>query len=599
MAKTRIKIPKKRLSKKEFRQLAQEATEAVQQLRAAAQIASEEIAAGRAAFTDADGTREQRLARTTNSALEFGRTYLSHYFEEPSAEFHEALDKLITGDYDTEDLNRWVEEFGIEVHEGDPELRLLAVMIPRGFGKSVIVNLCDNLRRICHGLDPYIILGSDTYEQASSQLEDIKEELESNEKIKADFGNLKPERGGIWREAELIQRKDGRVTWREGRIITTNRVRLDAVGRGGKMRGRRFGRQRPTVFNGDDLDNDENVVTKEQRDKSWNWLMSAVMPALDPKRGVLRVIGTNINFDCSIARAQRKTDASGNRLFTSIKFAAMRRNDAGEMESTWPARFSIKRLLALRELLGPIKFGAEYMNDPRDPETQLFDLEKLFFYSPVELEGKSLKHICYVDPSKGKKGKGRKKSDFSGYAEILYWQEGRISYVVDAFRERLSPTAARSKILEWIPPIVKADQSAELTVEENSFGDILGADFQDDLRRAGVDKVVHTLLHTEEKPARIERLSIRVANGGMRFPQKWKDENRRPGWFSEMQDYPGPYDDTIDALESADSIGNKSVAAASAGKDPEGNTSRERMQRDREARRMAQLMGIRRLRRAA
>ncbi|HEX8091459.1 MAG TPA: hypothetical protein VF762_21575, partial [Blastocatellia bacterium] len=324
MPRSKFKTPRGKLNRKQFREAAAAATEAIQQLRAAAQIASEEIAAGRAAFTEKDGTREERLSLTRNSALEFGRVYLSHYFEQPSAEFHSALDKLITGDYTTGDLNRWREEFGIEIHEGDPELRLLAVMIPRGFGKSVIVNLCDNLRRICHGLDPYIILGSDTYEQASSQLEDIKEELESNEKIKADFGNLKPERG-IWETAELIQRKDGRVTWREGRIITTNRVRLDAVGRGGKMRGRRFGRQRPTVFNGDDVDNDESVVTKEQRDKTWNWLMSAVMPALDPVRGRLRIVGTNINFDCSIARAQRKTDAEGKRLFTSIKFAAMRR----------------------------------------------------------------------------------------------------------------------------------------------------------------------------------------------------------------------------------------------------------------------------------
>jgi predicted phage terminase large subunit-like protein len=585
------KLKKKPVTRAEFREMAAAATEAIQQLRAAAQIASEEIAAGRAAFSEKDGTREERLARTRISAIEFGRTYLPHYFEQPSAEFHSALDKLITGDYTEEDLNRWREEFGIEIHEGEPELRLLAVMIPRGFGKSVLVNLCDNLRRICHGLDPYIILGSDTYEQASSQLEDIKDELENNEKIKADFGSLKPDRG-VWREAELIQRKDGRVTWREGRIITTNRVRCDAVGRGGKMRGRRYGRQRPTVFNGDDVDNDESVVTKEQRDKTWNWLMSAVMPALDPQRGRLRIVGTNINHDCSIARAQRKTDAQGKRLFTSIKFAAMRRNADGEWESTWPERFTITRLMAIRELLGPTKFGAEYMNDPRDPDTALFNLDRLIFYSPVELQGKSLKHICYVDPSKGKKGKGRKKSDFSSFIETYFDQEKRITYLVDATRKRLTPNASRGKILEWFPRIVQSDQSAELTVEENSFGDILGAEFQDDLRAVGIDKVVHTLLHTEEKSARLERLSIRIENGGVRFPQKWQDENRRPEWFSEMEDYPGPYDDTIDGIESADSIGSRSVPAASAGKDPEGQTSRERMQANKDSRWLAKLLGF-------
>lgn len=588
MNRKRVKLKKHPVSRTEFREMAQAATEAIQQNRAAAQVASEEIAAGRAAFTKADGTREERLERTRNSAIEFGRVYLSHYFEQPSAEFHSALDKLITGEYTEADLKRWGEEFGIEIHTGDPELRLLAVMIPRGFGKSVIVNLCDNLRRICHGLDPYIIIGSDTYEQASSQLEDIKDELESNEKIKADFGNLKPDRG-VWREAELIQRKDGRVTWREGRIITTNRVRADAVGRGGKMRGRRYGRQRPTVFNGDDVSNDETVVTKEQRDKEWNWLMSAVMPALDPIRGVLRIIGTNIHFDCSIARAQRKTDAEGKRLFTSIKFAAMKRNAEGEYESTWPARFTIKRLMAIRNLLGPTKFGAEYLNDPRDPETQLYVIERFKWYQASEIENRKLRRILYIDPSKGKKGKGRKKSDYSSFTDVKIDVAERTTYVLDASRKRLSPKAAEDEIVKVFGPIWREDNSAELWIEENSFGDLLGERFQERLRKEGIDTVVHTLLHTEEKAARLERLSIRNENGGVCYPSRWQQENRRPEWFSEFEDYPGPYDDTIDGIESADSIGSRSVAAASSGKDPEGNTSRERMKRDQETRWMAKL----------
>src|ERR1044072_187454 len=225
--------------------MARESTQLVEQQRSSAQLAAEALAAGRAAFTEKDGTREERMARTRDSALAFGRTYLPHYFEQESAPFHDALDKLLTGNYTEEDLARWVEEFGIEVHEGDPALNLLAVMISRGFGKSVIAILCDVLRRICHGLDPYIIIGSDQMDQAASQLEDIKDELSSNEKIRADFGDLKPSQG-VWRSAELVQRNDGRVMWREGRIVTTNKIRVDAIGRGGKMRGRRFGQKRPT-----------------------------------------------------------------------------------------------------------------------------------------------------------------------------------------------------------------------------------------------------------------------------------------------------------------------------------------------------------------
>ncbi|HKO43347.1 MAG TPA: hypothetical protein VJU84_08655 [Pyrinomonadaceae bacterium] len=554
---SKLKLPKRPVTKSEFLDLAREATEAVQQQRAAAQILAESLSSGRAAFGPEDGTREERLARTKDSALEFGRTYLPHFFEQPSAPFHTALDKVITGNYTDADLEEWKIEFGIEVHRGDPDLKLLAVQIFRGGGKSVLVNLCDHLRRICHGLDPYIIIAGDTFAQAGAQLEDIKDELGSNEKIRADFGALKPDKG-IWRQVELFQRPDGRVTWREGQIITTNGIRVDAIGRGGKMRGRRHGPQRPTCFTGDDLDNDENVVTKEQRDKAWNWLMSAVLPAMDPNRGETRVIGTTIHFDCTIARAVRRADDEGGRLFTSISFPAMHRDESGKLVSNWPARFPTEKLLKVRALLGPNKFGAEYMNDPRDPETQLFDPNRFTYYTPAELQGKDLRRILYVDPSKGKKGKGRKKSDFSSFIDNLYDAVNRISFINDAKRKRLTPRAAMAEVIEWFLEARKGAYPVELWIEENAFGDIMAENWQDELRRRGVDIPVNTLLHTTEKNARIERHSTRVETAGVRFPDRWEREDARPEWFSEYEDFPaGSYDDTIDGIESADHVGTE------------------------------------------
>lgn len=559
---SKLKIPKKPVSRKEFRELAQQATEFVQQQRAAAQILAETLSSGRAAFGPEDGTREERLAHTKDSALEFGRTYLPHFFENASAPFHAALDKVITGNYTDADLELWRVEFGIDVHRGDSDLNLLAVQIFRGGGKSVLVNLCDHLRRICHGLDPYIIIAGDTFAQAGAQLEDIKDELASNEKIRADFGALKPN-AGVWKSAELFQLPSGRVTWREGQIITTNGVRVDAIGRGGKMRGRRHGPQRPTCFTGDDLDNDENVVTKEQRDKAWNWVVSAVLPAMDPKRGQVRIIGTTIHFDCVIARAVRKTDDEGQRLFTSISFPAMHRDEAGKLISNWPARFPTEKLLKIRSLLGVNKFGAEYMNDPRDPETQLYDPNNFTYYGPLELRGKDLRRILYVDPSKGKKGKGRKKSDFSSFVDNLYDGANRISYINNATRKRLTPTAAKAEVIEWYLEARKGEWPVELWIEENSFGDIMAETWQDELRRRGVDIPVNLLLHTTEKNARLERHSDRVATAGVRFPERWAKDDRRPEWFSEYEDFPaGSFDDTIDGIESADHIGTEKSAGS-------------------------------------
>src|SRR6185369_7160034 len=173
MAKSRIKLPKKPVSRKEFREMARAATEEVQRYRSSVSIANDSVKAGRAAFAPEDGTREERLARTHDSALEFGRVYLSHYFEQKGAIFHEALDKLLTGNYTKADLQTWREQYGIQIFEGDPLLRLLAIQIARGHAKSVIANLCDALRRLCHGLDPYLIIVGDTFSQAGAQLEDI------------------------------------------------------------------------------------------------------------------------------------------------------------------------------------------------------------------------------------------------------------------------------------------------------------------------------------------------------------------------------------------------------------------------------------------
>jgi hypothetical protein len=126
----------------------------------------------------------------------------------------------------------------------------------------------------------------------------------------------------------------------------------------------------------------------------------------------------------------------------------------------------------------------------------------------------------------------------------------------------------------------------------------MGENFQDDLRAQGVNKRVHTKLHSVPKPSRIERLSDRVDTGGLRFPARMID-GEQPEWMSEFVDYPGAFDDTIDAIETADDIGCSGVEAAGGGNDPEGETSRERMQADKENRWMARLRGIGSWRRAA
>ena len=61
--------------------------------------------------------------------------------------------------------------------------RKLGIIAPRGHAKSTIINIADNLFDICNGYEPYIVIFSDTPEQATEHLGAMVEELEGNERI--------------------------------------------------------------------------------------------------------------------------------------------------------------------------------------------------------------------------------------------------------------------------------------------------------------------------------------------------------------------------------------------------------------------------------
>ena len=110
-----------------------------------------------------------------------------------------------------------------------------------------------SLQNVLHaalfGYKRYILLVSDTEAQAVSFLDAIKNELETNERILADFGE-----------------QPGK-TWKTGSILLSNGCRIDAVGSGQKLRGRRNYERRPDLILCDDIENDEGVRTAEQRQK--------------------------------------------------------------------------------------------------------------------------------------------------------------------------------------------------------------------------------------------------------------------------------------------------------------------------------------------
>lgn len=199
----------------------------------------------------------------------FGRAYLPHYFIRKSPHFHEELDEIWSRGV-MKGRNPLKEAKVISRLKGSRQV----VAAPRGHAKSTNFTFKDSLHAILYAYKHYILILSDSSEQAEGFLDDIKTELEDNANIIMDFGSLK-----------------GDKAWRTGVILTKTDIKAEAIGSGKKVRGRRHRNWRPDLIVLDDIENDENVNTPEQRRKLKNWFDKAVSKAGDTYTDIMYIDG--------------------------------------------------------------------------------------------------------------------------------------------------------------------------------------------------------------------------------------------------------------------------------------------------------------------
>ena len=204
----------------------------------------------------------------------FGRAYLSHYFVRKSPAFHEELDAIWeSGVMKSKNPLKCAKE--ISRMKGSRNV----IAAPRGHAKSTNLTFKDSLHAIVYGYKHYILLLSDSSDQAEGFLDEIKTELEENADLIEDFGSLK-----------------GDKTWRSNGILTKNDIKVEAIGSGKKVRGRKHRNWRPDLIVLDDIENDENVNTPEQRRKLKSWFEKAVSKAGDTYTDIM-YIGTVLHYD--------------------------------------------------------------------------------------------------------------------------------------------------------------------------------------------------------------------------------------------------------------------------------------------------------------
>lgn len=485
----------------------------------------------------------------------FGRAYLAHYFVRPSPKFHGELDRIWREGV-LKGMNPEVDAKRISRADGCRR----AIEAPRGHAKSTTFTFKDDLHAAVYGYKHYIIILSDSSEQAEGFLVDIKTELEENAALKEDFGEL-----------------EGKV-WKSSVILLANGVKIEAIGSGKKIRGRRHKQWRPDLIVCDDLENDENVNTPEQRKKLRDWFYKAVSKAGDTYTDIV-YIGTLLHFDALLANVAKNPSYKSVRYQGVISFATNgelwdawesiftdlsndnRQEDALEffqanreamLEGTavlWEEKLSYYDLMVIRISEGEASFNSEIQNDPIDPENCTFQEEWFDFWDD---EGKaqpdfSDPKFLFVganDPSLGK----NKKSDTSSIIALAKDTQTGYLYVVIADIAKRKPDqiiedaldASRRLQREYKRPYYKF--GVETVQFQYYFAEIMRQ------RAAAVGEYlpIEEINSTQNKDARIQSLQPFVKNGYIKFSKKHKT------LLKQMTEYPmGKNDDAPDGLQMA------------------------------------------------
>ena len=490
----------------------------------------------------------------------FGRAYFPHYFSRPSPEFHRELDAIwqqgvLKGRYpltpaDTKAISRL------------PGVRR-AVAAPRGHAKSTNLTFKGTMHSTLYGYKHYPIIISDSSEQAEGFLDNIRVEFEENTAILEDFGSLA---GSVWRSNVLV---------------TKTNIKIEAIGSGKKIRGRKHRNWRPDLIILDDVENDENVRTPEQRKKLKDWFDKAVSKSGDDYTDIV-YIGTLLHYDSLLAKTLT------NPAYRSIKYKAViqfsqaddlwqqwesiftdlanddreadalaffQAHKAAMLEGTqvlWEEKLSYYDLMVMRVSEGEASFNSEEQNEPINPDDCLFMEEWFEYYNEAEINFRDpvFDFFGFIDPSMGK----TKRSDFSAIVTLAKHRSSGYMYVVDADIERRHPDRIIADVLakeRWLRASF-GHGYRKLGAETNQFQWFLKEELAKASAKAGLYLPIEEVQQTSDKVMRIQTLQPDVKNKYIKFNRRHKR------LLEQLTQFPmGAHDDGPDALEGARSIAKR------------------------------------------
>lgn len=512
--------------------------------------------------------RQSRIEAGRKSLLEFGKIYLSHHCTLEASPLHEFL----------------AERFQQMVESPHPERTATAA--PRGNAKTTWTSVIGSLWCLCYERKSFVVLISDTTTQAEGNLEAIREELEGNPLLLADFGDLVGD-----------PLKDGR-TWTKQRIVTTKGAQISCYGSGKSLRGIKRGAARPDLLIADDLENSEHVLTPGQRKKLEAWWSKDATKLAGPGGMDVFVVGTILHYDSLLSSLLSNPGYLGRKfkaisswptrsdlwetweaIFTDLsreepdrkrEARSFYESNRAEMEEgssiLWPSGDPLYSLMATYVTDGPASFDSEKQNDPVNPDDCLFREEWFSWYAREQERGEPgdlllpeiVSTVGAIDPSLGRSSST---GDYSAILILGRGADGR-DYVLEADLARRSP----DQIIEDAIELHRLYQCQEIAVETVAFQ----AFFADELARRSREQGLHLPIipihPTKDKVLRVSSLQPAIRAGNIVFHRSHRL------LYEQLRLFPlADHDDGPDSLQMAYERGQHKAAPAIA---PKGGTYR-------------------------
>lgn len=408
----------------------------------------------------------------------FAYYHLTHHMQYPVSDFHKELISALA----------------------HPRI---AIAAPRGHSKSTWCSFFYPLFMALEHPGIKIIIVSATASLSEVILAKIKKEIETNLTIREFYGD-----------------QEGSRKWTGSHLELANESEIVAMGTGGQIRGRR-----PDVVIGDDLEDDETVLSADRRKKFDNWFWNEAVGTFKGAEGQFVVVGTILHPESFLAEIINQ-----GRFGWKTRFYQAIKKDG---TSLWPDMWPIGVLHARKMELGEYGFNQEYMNDPIPDDKRVFQRQWVKYF---EREPEGCVYFTTIDPAISTD----RDSDCTAIVTCAVDNKENL-WVVDVVNDRLLPNEVVDKVFE----LYRKYKSSVIGIETVAAQKLFKYEIDREKKRRNEYPIVRELkTGGRRKGLRIEALQPLFENGKIMIKEKHTE------LVTQLLSYPSTrcHDDIIDAL---------------------------------------------------